>query len=134
MLIKTLFPFRAPRVYSFTASKFIHERKKKPWHLKKKQNKTLASKCTLKSRFVLTLVTITIVIVLMTTEVHSPGNVFFGHRVRKWHITPMPQNSSGSLRVHQNEQIILKTGNAALSVNPSSMISLRQLKPTVIRL
>lgn len=112
----------------------MKKKKKKTWHLKKKQNKTLASKCTLKSRFVLTLVTITIVIVLMTTEVHSPGNVFFGHRVRKWHITSMSQKASGSLRVHQNKQIILKTGNAALSVNPSSIISLRQLKPTVIRL
>lgn len=133
MLIKMQIPFRAIRVYSFTASKFIHE--KKPWHLKKNQNKTLASKCTLKSRFVLTLVTITIVIVLMTTEVRSPGNVFFGHHVRKWHISSMSQNVSGSLHVYQNEQkIILMMGNAALSVNPSSNISLRQLKTTVIRL
>lgn len=69
----------------------------------------------------------------MTTEVHSPGNVFFGHRVRKWHISSMSQNVSGSLRVYQNEQTIVKTGNAALSVNPS-IISLRQLKTTVIRL
>lgn len=61
----------------------------------------------------LTLVIITLVIVLMTTEVHSPGNVFLWTSCEKMaHILNVTKRRRFPLCLSQ-EQSILKTGNAA---------------------
>lgn len=126
-----LLPFQATKVDSSTASKFIHV---KTLAFREKQNKSILMYSKVK----------------ICIDISYNYNSYCAYDYRStqswksflWtscekiaHIFNVTKKMvSGSLHLDQKAQITVKTGSVALSVNRSSLICLRQLKTTVIRL